>query len=468
MNAQFGVIGLGVMGRSIARNLAQKGFQLSLYNRHVAGKEENIARDLQAAHPELAAALPFDDLADFVESLPKPRKILIMVNAGEATDAVMNDIWPLLSANDILIDGGNAHYKDTQKRIEKAEKADIHWLGCGISGGEKGALEGPSIMCGGHVEAYQQVEHILTAIAARDNNGTACCAYIGKGGAGHFVKMVHNGIEYAEMQLIAEVYSMIYHGMLLPNAQAAEVFLAWMDGDESSYLLEISAAILQKKEGEKDLIDQILDKAGNKGTGSWATIAAAELGVPATMITTALFARYISGQKAERINAENLFPKETFNTDQANTKQLKKAYRFARLINHHQGFELLKAASETYQWQLNMAEIARIWTSGCIIRSVLMELLAQKLKKYPEPLAIPYFQKKLLKTETSVFEVMAEANFAGIPIPCISEAHQYFMSLRTANGSANMLQAQRDYFGAHTYKRKDDPDGKNWHTDWEL
>jgi 6-phosphogluconate dehydrogenase len=476
MNNQFGVFGLGVMGRSIARNLANKGVQLSIFNQHVAGKEENIARNLQAAHPELATAAPFDDLAAFVASLAQPRKILLMVNAGAATDAVIRAISPLLAKGDILIDGGNSHYRDTKNRAKMLAERGVFWLGCGISGGESGALHGPSIMPGGDLKSFKKVQKILESVAALDHKGKNCCAYIGPDGAGHFVKMVHNGIEYAEMQLLSEAYWLLRRGLGLSPDAISAVFSEWSKTELSSYLLEISAKILQKKEGEKYLIDLILDQAGNKGTGSWATVAAAELGVAATMLSAALFARYISAQKSERMyhgallrapNEAELRGANEAELRGTNVESIKKAYQFARMINHHQGFELMQTASIAHDWGLNLAEIARIWTNGCIIRSKLMEKLVAHFKKETSILRVPFFQKELAADQKHLVKTVNAANVSALAVPCLSEALQYFNGISAAESPANLLQAQRDFFGAHTYQRTDDTTGQYFHTIWE-
>ncbi|MGR3809708.1 NADP-dependent phosphogluconate dehydrogenase [Jiulongibacter sp. NS-SX5] len=461
---EFGLIGLGVMGKSLARNLAGKGFKLALYNRFVKDSEEKVAEKFIEEFDVFNEAKGFEDLKAFVNSLARPRKIFLMVNAGKITDYVIEDLKPLLEEGDIIIDGGNSHFKDTERRIDELAKNGLHFVGSGVSGGEEGALKGPSIMPGGHQEAYEKIAPYLEAIAARDARGNACCTYIGKGGSGHFVKMIHNGIEYAEMQLIAESYALLrYVNGLSPEAISG-VFDEWMKAGLSSYLLETSQKLLLKKEGEDFLIDLILDKAGNKGTGSWTTVVMAELGIPATMISSALFARYISSFKDKRTQYTAHFNAETKSGNPINVEALKEAYALARLVNHQQGFELIKRASDEFSWELNLSELARIWTNGCIIRSELMEGLIGQLKEGTDFLLnTPNITAQL----GSLREVAVTAITSGVSVPCHLSAVDYLNAHLYNHHTANMIQAQRDFFGAHTYKRVDDPNGPSHHTIWE-
>tara|TARA_R110002049_G_scaffold71370_2_gene183927 strand:- start:17164 stop:19071 length:1908 start_codon:yes stop_codon:yes gene_type:complete len=462
--SEFGLIGLGVMGKSLARNLASHNFKLSIFNRHVHGLEENVAIDFKNKHPELFDSIPFDDLQTFVKSLQTPRKIMLMVNAGKPVDAVIESLIPLLSKNDVIIDGGNSHYKNTQERIDLLSKHGICFIGAGVSGGEEGALNGPSIMPGGDERAYKMVKPFLETIAAKNNNGNACCDYIGKGGSGHFVKMVHNGIEYAEMQLLAETYFILKRSGKNPD-EIAVVFESWMP-HVASYLLEITIDILRKKENNHWLIDKVLDTSGNKGTGNWATIATAELGMPSTMIPAALFARYVSAFKEERIKiSEAYFSESTQLTIE--TSDLLKAYQLARIVNHHQGFKLLYQASVTYNWDLNLSSIASIWTNGCIIRSLFMEALIDILKESNTILLNPSIISEIITLRPALNRVVAECVLEEIPIPCLSEAVNFLNAYKEANSSANLIQAQRDYFGAHTYQRIDDDSGTFYHTNWK-
>ena len=463
--ASFGLIGLGVMGKSLSRNLARNGFQLALYNRHVPQVEEQVAERFIAQFPELERAKGFEDLAAFVQAQARPRKIFLMIKAGAAVDSMIEQLLPLLETGDVIIDGGNAHYKETERRNQLLADKGILFVGTGVSGGEEGALKGPSIMPGGSVAAYQLVQPYLEKIAAKDVRQTTCCAHIGEGGAGHFVKMVHNGIEYAEMQLIAECYALLRWGTKLPPNEIADLFSEWRTKDLDSYLLKISANILRKKEGESWLLDQILDQAGNKGTGSWTTIAACELGIPVPTISAALFARYQSAFKTERTEAAQKYATsyQSFGADPA---QLEQAYRLARIINHHQGFHLIVAASENHQWNIQLSELARIWTNGCIIRSTLMQQFIDVLQEESMILQAPTMIQVVRDNWSGLGEVVASAAYAGISIPCLSSALNYLQTYTQSQSSANLIQAQRDYFGAHTYQRVDDPKGKAHHTIW--
>ncbi|MCW1953492.1 MAG: NADP-dependent phosphogluconate dehydrogenase [Flavobacteriia bacterium] len=462
--AEFGLLGLGVMGKSLSRNLAQKGFKLSLYNRHLKNKEEDIASRFIQEYPELSDSLPFDQIAPFVQSLETPRKIMLMVPAGDALDALIKDLLPHLSEGDILIDGGNSHYEKTKMRAEQLQSRRIHFIGVGVSGGEEGALKGPSIMPGGEKHVYDQVAPYLEKIAAKDKNKLPCCTYIGPDGSGHFVKMVHNGIEYVEMQLLAEVYDLLKSIGYAPN-EISDLLHSWPE-KESSYLLDITIDILKKKEGKEWLVDKILDKAGNKGTGNWATVAAATLGVPSTLIANALFARYTSFYKEDRILAEKRFKQQGKSVIKLSTEDILNAYSFARIVNHHQGFVLLKEASAHYQWNINLSELARIWTQGCIIRSTLMEDLVTLFQNHENILDEPQYISTIQSLTPAIRKVVSQAVCQGLALPCMSESINFLHSFAAANSPANLIQAQRDYFGAHTYQRKDDPSGAFHHTQW--
>ena len=464
----FGLVGLGVMGKSLARNLAGHGVKLSLYNRHVEGVEERVAARFIAAHPELSSALAFDELAPFVASLEAPRKLFLMVNAGKVVDIVIAALRPLLSKGDIIIDGGNSHPDDTQRRITDLERDEIHLIGCGVSGGERGALEGPALMPGGPQAAYERVAPFLELIAAKDQRGGPCCTYIGPGGSGHFVKMAHNGIEYAEMQLLAELYQLQRKSNRPPDDTAA-FFRSLNATPVNSYLQEITAVIANHREADGYVIDTILDEAGSKGTGSWTTVAIAQLGVPATMIPAALLARYLSAQKAERRRAESVYAIGMNYTQEAlplDDQLLTEAYYAAKLINHHQGFALLRTASQTYRWDLNLAEIARVWTNGCIIRSALMEELVQWLADERPLLLQPEFIQRLRPLIPSLDELVALGAARRAALPCFAAAAQFLHGYAEAEGSASMIQAQRDYFGAHTYRRNDRDASEVFHTEW--
>ncbi|MBK5209284.1 MAG: NADP-dependent phosphogluconate dehydrogenase [Flavobacteriaceae bacterium] len=464
--SEFGLFGLGVMGKSLSRNLANNGFYISIFNRHVDGIEENVAVNFKNEYEELSAALPFDDIEAFVNSLQKPRKIMLMVNAGKITDRVIESIVPYLSEGDILIDGGNSNYNDTKIRHNYLKSHNIHFIGAGVSGGEEGALSGPSIMPGGDKDVYKIVQPFLEAIAAKDENKLPCCAYIGNDGSGHFVKMVHNGMEYVEMQLLAEVVGIL---MALGNNldEIATILESWKEMADS-YLLDITVKVLRKKEGNDWLVDKIIDKAGNKGTGNWATIATAQLGVPSTLIASALFARYISFYKEDRVELHKKYREATSKTKpNLLIDEVLKAYQFSRIINHQQGFKLISEASKFYEWGLNLSEIARIWTNGCIIKSTLMQELVETLKGNENLLMNEKFIQQIKELKPSITKVVSQCVLNELAIPCLSEAINFLNSHTTANSTANLIQAQRDYFGAHTYQRIDDDSENFYHTNWK-
>jgi len=466
--SEIGLVGLGVMGKSLSRNIAGRGFGLSVYNRHVEDKEVEVAAKFVKAHPELNNSMPFDNLTEFAKSIARPRKIILMVNAGAAVDQVIEQLLPVLDVDDLIIDGGNSHYKDTERRYKLLQSKGLHFIGSGVSGGEEGALRGPSIMPGGSKAGYQSVSEILTSIAAEDKLGQKCCGFIGAGGSGHFVKMVHNGIEYGEMQLIAEVYGILRFVMQKNLEEISTIFSDWLKTDSNSYLLEITQAILLKKDGDKALLDLILDKAGNKGTGSWTTIAACELGVAIPTLTAALFARYQSAQYDTRQAAAEEY-KPSNPKIKIEIKELLQAYQQARIINHHQGFDLIAAANQAFDWDINFKDLARIWTNGCIIRSTLMEALAININdKNPSLLLNPNINSSLKEDNgTALKNINAAVAQSNLSIACLSSALQYFNDFTSKQSLANVIQAQRDYFGAHTYERKDAPKGQKFHTQWE-
>jgi 6-phosphogluconate dehydrogenase len=463
MKSEFGLFGLGVMGKSLSRNLAQKGFNISIFNREVKGTEEDIALNFKNSHKELETAQAFSNIETFVNSLQTPRKIMLMVNAGKITDLVIEDLIPFLSEGDVLIDGGNSNYLDTKARYDYLKAKHIHFIGVGVSGGEEGALKGPSIMPGGNKEIYNLVKPYLEKIAAKDANNAPCCTYVGEEGSGHFVKMVHNGIEYVEMQLLAEVYT-IFKMMGNTPDETADILESWKP-IANSYLMEISIDILRKKDGNDWLINKIVDKAGNKGTGNWTTIATAQLGAPSTLIASALFARFTSFYKEERIQASKNFNKEV-SILSLNSDDVLNAYQFARIVNHYQGIKLISEAGKAYKWYLNLSEIARIWTNGCIIRSNFMVELISILKEDDNILKHESIINQLNSLKPSVNKVVAGCVLNELAIPCLSDSVNFFNAYTTANSSANIIQAQRDYFGAHTYQRIDDDSGKFHHTNW--
>lgn len=466
--SQIGLYGLGVMGKSLALNMASKEVPVSVFNRHLKGVEEDVAKDFAATHINDFNFNWFDDLEEFVASLARPRNIILMVNAGKTVDIVIESLLPFLGKNDLIIDGGNSHYKDSERREQFLKEKGILFLGTGISGGEEGALKGPSIMPGGEPKAYDRIGDVLEKIAAKDKNGKACCTYIGPGGAGHFVKMIHNGIEYAEMQFIAEIYHFMRYSLSLDQERIAGIFEKW-NKEMRSYLLEISIEILRKKENTEFLLDKILDAAKQKGTGGWSTEAALELGVPLDTITSAVMARIISGKKEERVKAAEIYKtKPDIKEFEKIEKSLFQAFKAEQIINHAIGFDMLNSASEEYRWDLNLSEISRIWTNGCIIRSGLMEDLVKFFRENKKEnlllhLEIADFMKG---ARQDLILVTTQALQAGVPMPGMSAALNYFLSFTSAQTSANMIQAQRDYFGAHTYERVGKPRGEFFHTKW--
>ncbi|WP_298514077.1 NADP-dependent phosphogluconate dehydrogenase [uncultured Kordia sp.] len=462
MKASFGIIGLGVMGKSIAINALNNDISVAVFNRETE-REVNIAGKFVAEH-ETKKVQGFSDMRDFVRAIETPRRILLMVNAGNPVDHVIHALLPYLSAEDIILDGGNSHYEDTNRRISFLQTKHIHFLGVGISGGEEGALKGPSLMPGGDRTSYHKVADVLETIAAKDIYGNPCCGYIGAEGAGHFVKMVHNGIEYGDMQLLAELYEILAKSKTYE--EIAALFNAWNQTELSSYLLEITAQILNTKEGDDYVLDTILDKAGNKGTGSWSSKAALELGIPTTIKTAAVYARYISSFKQKRQQLAINSHKDTVGDIAIET--LKEAYSFARILNLHQGFELLKAASEHYQWQLDFAEICRIWSNGCIIKSELLQESIQVFKQHNSLLDAVNITQKLAQQEPKAKEILKYALDNRLNVPCISEAYSYWIMMTTDRTSANMIQAQRDFFGAHTFQKVNDSTQQSYHYQWKA
>jgi len=462
---QIGVVGMAVMGRNLALNIESRGYSVSIFNRSREKTEEVIAENSDKK------LVPYYTLEEFVNSLEKPRRILLMVKAGEGTDKTIESLKPYLDKGDILIDGGNTFYRDTIRRNRELSAEGFNFIGTGVSGGEEGALKGPSIMPGGQKAAYDLVAPILEKIAARAE-GEACVTYIGPDGAGHYVKMVHNGIEYGDMQLISEAYSLLKKALHLNNEQLAAAFSEWNKGELNSYLIDITKDIFTKKDDEgKYLVDVILDEAANKGTGKWTSQSSLDLGEPLSLITESVFARYLSSLKTQRVAASKVLtgPKaEAFNGDKAEfTEKVRRALYLGKIVSYAQGFSQLKAASEENNWKLNYGEIAKIFRAGCIIR-------AQFLQKITDAYAVnsdianlllaPYFKNIADEYQQALRDVVAFAVQHGIPTPTLSAAIAYYDSYRSAVLPANLIQAQRDYFGAHTYKRTD-KEGV-FHTEW--
>ncbi|MEP5364420.1 MAG: NADP-dependent phosphogluconate dehydrogenase [Reichenbachiella sp.] len=464
----FGIIGMGVMGQNLAINMANNKVRLSVFNRHVAGKEEDVAKNFVAKHPALNIQ-GFDDLSEFVDSMAPPRNILLMVQAGTAVDSIIDELTPLLGPDDLIIDGGNSNYLDTNRRDQALALHDINFIGTGISGGEEGARKGPSIMPGGSRTAYNRIAPFLENIAAKDANGKACCTYVGPEGSGHFIKMVHNGIEYAEMQLLAEVYELMRNGLGMKPEEIAKTLEHWKTKGLDSYLLEITINILRKEENGELLLDKILDAASQKGTGGWSTEAAIRLGSPLNTIADAVMARNISAQKETRTAANELYGqiKQPISKDRDSFIQaLMEGYSAARIVNHAVGFDMMKEASTQYDWSLDFSEISRIWTNGCIIRSELMSAMVNFFKDTDRLLFHPAIVKSLGEQQASLAQVVGQALASGYPVPVLASAMNFFLGYVNGQSSANMLQAQRDYFGAHTYKRVDQPLTESFHTEW--
>ncbi|PYY29059.1 NADP-dependent phosphogluconate dehydrogenase [Paenibacillus illinoisensis] len=454
---QIGVIGLAVMGKNLALNIESKGFSVSVFNRSPE-KTNDLLKEAEGKN--LTGAFSIEE---FVASLESPRKILIMVQAGKATDATIEQLLPHLDEGDIIIDGGNAYFPDTQRRSKELEEKGFRFIGAGVSGGEEGALKGPAIMPGGQESAYELVEPILTAISAKVGDD-ACSTYIGPDGAGHYVKMVHNGIEYGDMQLIGEAYHLLKSVLNVSVEELHEIFTEWNQGELDSYLIEITADIFSKYDPEtgKPMVDVILDAAGQKGTGKWTSQSALDLGVPLSMITESVFSRFLSAMKDERVAASKILngPKaEAFSGDKkAFIESVRKALFASKIVSYAQGFAQMRAASDEYGWDLKYGNIAMIFRGGCIIRSQFLQNIKEAYDKdaaLKNLLLDPYFQNIVESYQDAWREVVAAAVKQGIPVPGFSSALSYYDSYRTERLPANLLQAQRDYFGAHTFKRVD-------------
>lgn len=454
---QIGVIGLAVMGKNLALNIESKGFTVSVYNRSPQ-KTEDMLKETEGKQVKGTFSIE-----EFVDSLETPRKILIMVQAGQATDATIEQLIPHLDQGDIIIDGGNAYFPDTQRRSKELAEKGFNFIGAGVSGGEEGALKGPSIMPGGQESAYKLVEPILTAISAKVNE-EPCCTYIGPDGAGHYVKMVHNGIEYGDMQLICEAYQLLKDVLGLDAKDLHGIFTEWNQGELDSYLIEITADIFSKYDEEtgKPMVDVILDTAGQKGTGKWTSQSSLDLGVPLSMITESVFSRFLSAMKEERVAASKILngPKTAaFEGDKAEfIENVRKALFASKIVSYAQGFAQLRVASDEYGWNLQYGNLAKIWRGGCIIRSRFLQNITDAYENNPELknlLLDPFFTDIIESYQDAWRKVVASAVSLGIPVPGFSSALAYYDSYRTANLPANLLQAQRDYFGAHTFKRVD-------------
>ena len=463
----FGLTGLAVMGQNLARNIAHKGFPIAVHNR-TTEKTETFMQE-HGGEGELVGS---KSVEEFVAALQSPRAIMIMVKAGKPVDDVIAELKPLLAKGDLLIDGGNSLFTDTERRVKELAPDGILFLGTGVSGGEEGALKGPSIMPGGSREAYKIVEPIFTKISAQVD-GTPCCTYIGDGGAGHFVKMVHNGIEYADMQLIAEAYDLLKNGLGLTNDELHAVFTQWNDGDLDSFLIEITAQIFARKDDDSDdfLVDRVLDKAAQKGTGKWTAQNALDLGVPLTAITEAVYARALSSLKDQRVAASKVLPGpngvKVTGDKQVFINAVRDALYASKVVAYAQGFDQMLAAAKEYGWTLHLGEIATIWRGGCIIRARFLDRIKDAYDQQPDLanlLLAPYFTEAVKTGQDGWRHVVAEAARLGIPIPAFSSCLAYYDGYRRENLPANLIQAQRDLFGAHTYERTDKPGA--FHSQW--
>jgi 6-phosphogluconate dehydrogenase len=470
MSADIGLIGLAVMGENLVLNLESRGFTVAVHNRttsvvdkFVEGRAKGL--NINGHH----------NIEDLVKDLKSPKRVMCMVKAGDVVDIYINKLVPLLSKGDIIIDGGNSNWNDTNRRCKELEEKGILFVGAGVSGGEEGALKGPSIMPGGHPEAWPFVKEMFQAISAKVGDNVPCCDWVGDQGAGHYVKMVHNGVEYGDMQMICEAYSILQKTLGLNNDELKDIFDEWNKGDLDSYLVEITRDILGTKDEETKeyVVDQIMDRAGQKGTGKWTAISALDMGMPVTLIGEAVFARCLSAQKEERVTASEVLqgPKvPAFEGDKDKfISDVKDALFASKIVSYAQGFVLIKQAAKEYGWKINFGSCALMWRGGCIIRSKFLGNIKEAFDKEPELpnlLLDSFFTEHMHKAQAGWRSVAAIAITRGIPAPCMTSALAYYDGYRSARLPANLLQAQRDYFGAHTYERVDKPKGEHFHTNW--
>ena len=485
--SDIGLIGLAVMGQNLALNIADHGFQISVYNRTVEKTDKFVAENPSTP----GGVVGTQTLAEFVQSLARPRKMIILVQAGKATDAVIDGLVPLLDQGDIIIDGGNALWTDTIRREKALKEKGLRFVGSGVSGGEEGARFGPSLMPGGDKDSWNELKPIWTAIAAKVDKktgrpltgaapgkpikgGVPCTTYIGENGAGHYVKMVHNGIEYGDMQMICEAYALMRGLLGLKPAEMGEIFSEWNRGALDSFLIEITADILKQKDPmtKKPFVDVVLDTAGQKGTGKWTSTNALDMGVPAPTIAEAVFARCLSALKEERVAASKILkgPKAKYRGSQkALIAAIHDALYCSKICSYAQGFQLMRTAQQEYHWKLNFGQIAQIWRGGCIIRAAFLQKITEAYARNPKLanlLLDPYFNKTVQKAQENWRKVVALAAECGVSVPTFSSALAYYDGYRAERLPANLLQAQRDYFGAHTYERVDQKRGKFYHIDW--
>jgi len=466
--ADIAVIGLAVMGQNLILNMNDHGYTVVAFNRTVSKVDDFLANEAQGTN-----VIGAHSVEEMVAQLKRPRRIMLMVKAGDPVDETIEHILPHLEAGDIIIDGGNSLFTDTNRRVAYVESKGLLYVGTGVSGGEEGARHGPSIMPGGSAAAWPHIKEIFQAIAAKVEDGSPCCDWVGEGGAGHYVKMVHNGIEYGDEQLICEAYNLMKVQLGMSADEMSQVFADWNTGDLDSYLIEITAAILAyKDEDGQPLVDHILDAAGQKGTGKWTVINSAELAQPVTLISEALFARCISALKEERLAAAHILtgPSPSFSGDKtAAIEDIRQALYAAKIISYTQGYMLMRAASAEYGWRLNYGGIALMWRGGCIIRSRFLGDIKAAFDANPELtnlLLAPFFAEAVQTHQHAWRHVVANAAMTGIPLPAMSSALSFYDAYRSEQLPANLLQAQRDYFGAHTYERTDQPRGQFFHTNW--
>ncbi|MGB1311961.1 MAG: decarboxylating NADP(+)-dependent phosphogluconate dehydrogenase [Leucothrix sp.] len=468
MSCDIALIGLAVMGQNLILNMNDNGYKVVAYNRTTSVTHEFLEGPAKGTN--IVGAESYEEM---VSQLSTPRKIMLMVKAGKPVDSVIETLLPLLDEGDVIIDGGNSNYPDSQRRAIDLREKGIRFIGTGVSGGEEGARFGPSIMPGGNPEAWPLVKNIFQDISAKTDNGDPCCDWVGSNGAGHFVKMVHNGIEYGDMQLICEAYQFMKDQLGMSNDEMQTTFKQWDDGDLDSYLIEITADILGFKEDGEYVLDSILDKAGQKGTGKWTAINALEFGMPVTLIGEAVFARCLSALKTERVAASEILsgPEAVdLSADKAALlAALGQALLASKIVSYAQGFMLMREASEHYDWELQYGSIAQMWRGGCIIRSVFLDDIKAAFDKNPaldNLLIDDYFKDKIQQSQTGWRKIVAKGVETGVPMPAMSAALAFYDGYRTASLPANLLQAQRDYFGAHTYERVDGPEGKRYHSNW--
>jgi len=466
--ADIAVIGLAVMGQNLILNMNDHGFTVVAYNRTVSKVDDFLAHEAQGTK-----ILGAHSLSEMVTLLKKPRRVMLMVKAGAAVDEMIEQLLGVLEPGDIIIDGGNSLFEDTIRRVKYVESKGLLYIGTGVSGGEEGARHGPSIMPGGSPAAWPHVRPIFQAIAAKVADGTPCCDWVGEGGAGHYVKMTHNGIEYGDMQLICEAYHILKDGLGMTADEMHEVFKQWNEGELQSYLIEITRDILAKKDEDgTPLVDKILDAAGQKGTGKWTVISSQELGIPITLIAEAVYARCVSALKEQRVVAAQMFAATSprfFGPRPQWINDIRKALYASKIISYAQGYMLMRAAAQHYGWNLNYGGIALMWRGGCIIRSVFLGEIKKAFDKTPNLANLlfdPFFRKAVKGCVRSWRKVVSTAVRKGIPVPALSTALAFYDSFRCARLPANLLQAQRDYFGAHTYERVDKPRGEFFHTNW--